>query len=109
MVSKQQMSAAEQEALKQKQMAEARESMLKQIMTQEAKERLDKIALVKPEKAQAIGGSIIADAQMGRITGKLTDTQLIQKIESYEANASKTTLKISHKRADSDDIDLSGI
>ncbi len=65
---------------------------------------------MKPEKAQIIGDSIIADARMGKITGKLTDQQLIQRIEELDAAAAKTTLKIAHKYKDpEDDIDLSGI
>ena len=65
---------------------------------------------MKPEKAEDIENSIINDARMGRITGKLTEAQLIQRIEEYEAVAAKTTLKIAHKYKDpEEDIDLSGL
>ena len=78
------------------------------------------IALVKPEKAQAIENAIIKDAQLGKMMGKLTDAQVILKIEEFDAAAAKTTLKvilsfeyraqISHKYKDpEDDVDLSGL
>ena len=68
------------------------------------------IALVKPEKAELIGNAIIAEARMGRLIGKITDQQLIQRIESLDATEAKTTLTISHKYKDAeDDIDLSDV
>ena len=52
------------------------------------------IALVKPEKAAMIENAIMGDAQMGKMTGKLTAQQLIQKIEELDASEAKTTLKV---------------
>ena len=84
-------------------MEETRSMMLNQLLTPEAKARCKEweyilevagIALVKPEKAQSIENSIIRDAQLGKIMGKLTDAQVILKIEEFDAAAAKTILKV---------------
>ena len=52
------------------------------------------IALVKPEKAATIENLLLAEAQSGKLMGKLTAAQLIQRIEQLDATATQTTLKV---------------
>lgn len=58
-----------------------KQSMLVQILSQEAKERLNRIKLVKPERAAAIESKLIGMARGGRLPGKITEAQLIDLLE----------------------------
>lgn len=64
-----------------RQMEAQKQSMLVQILSQEAKERLNRIKLVKPERAAAIENKLIGMARGGRLPGKITEAQLIDLLE----------------------------
>ena len=46
-----------------------------------ARERLSRIAIVKPEKAQALENMILQAAQRGQLGGKVTEDSLIKMLE----------------------------
>lgn len=48
-----------------------------QLLTEAARDRLNNIRLVKAEKAERLETIIIANAQGGRFSGKVTDEQLL--------------------------------
>lgn len=52
-------------------MEEQRKSMLQAIMTPEAFDRLQRIALVKPDKARRIEEQLIHSARSGKLGGKV--------------------------------------
>ena len=76
-------SAEEQEAQAAKAEAEAerRGAALASLMDPKARERLSRIALVKPEKAQALENMLLQAAQRGQLGGKVTEDALIKMLE----------------------------
>jgi programmed cell death protein 5 len=76
-------SAEEQEAQAAKAEAEAerRGAALAALMDPKARERLSRIALVKPEKAQALENMLLQAAQRGQLGGKVTEEALIKMLE----------------------------
>ena len=86
-------------------MREQRKAILGQILTNEAKERLANIAVVKPEKAEKLEMLLIQNAQRGKLTGKITEAQMIDVLEQVSESEVKpaTTIKYQRKRFDDDD------
>lgn len=82
--------------------------MLSQILTPQARERLNRIALVKADKAAQLENAIIQAAMSGRIGGKVSEEQLIKMLEQ-QPQSSDSGIKVVHKRRidDDDDDDLS--
>ncbi|CAJ1329201.1 unnamed protein product [Effrenium voratum] len=95
----------------QQEMEERKRIMVRSILEPEALERLSRIGLVKPEKKDQVEMMLLQQAQSGRITEKISDSQLSQLIEKMSA-ASGTggSIKIQRKRRDEeDDIDLDNL
>jgi programmed cell death protein 5 len=70
-------SQAEQQE-KQQQAEERRQSLLVAVMHPDARERLQRIALVKPDKARGVEDMILQMAQRGQLGGsKVSEEQLI--------------------------------
>ncbi|GMH36702.1 hypothetical protein BSKO_04575 [Bryopsis sp. KO-2023] len=86
----------EQEAAK-RDAEEQRQNMLRQVMQAQAKERLSRIALVKPEKARQVENMILMQARSGRLTDKISESQLIQLLEQINEKTSSTT-KVTFQR-----------
>ena len=84
-------SAEEQEAQAAKAEAEAerRGAALASLMDPKARERLSRIALVKPEKAQALENMLLQAAQRGQLGGKVTEDALIKMLEENGAKLGK--------------------
>lgn len=86
---------------------EQREVMLAQLLTPQARERLNRIALVKADKARALEDALIQAAMQGRIGSKVSEEQLIKMLEQQPA-AEQPSLKIIRRKGfDDDDDDLS--
>ena len=83
--------------------------MLAQILTPQARERLNRIALVKAEKAAQLENSLIQAAMQGRIGGKVSEEQLIKMLEQQTPSSNDSGIKIVRRRGydDDDDDDLS--
>ena len=71
----------EQQNAKAEQQAENRGMALASLMDPKARERLSRIAIVKPEKAQALENMILQAAQRGQLGGKVTEDSLIKMLE----------------------------
>lgn len=119
----------------QRQREAQRDSMLAQLLTGEARERrlclssfftihpptflphlppflntVSRVALVKPEKARAVGDMIIQNAMSGRLAQRIDEGELIRILEQVSAQFDKpVTVKFVRRRdLDSDDDDSDG-
>ncbi|KAM7406196.1 hypothetical protein PAMP_000589 [Pampus punctatissimus] len=86
---------------------EIRNSVLAQVLDQSARARLSNLALVKPEKANAVENYLIQMARFGKLGGKISESGLIEILEKVsQQTEKKTTVKFNRRRVmDSDDED----
>ncbi|XP_012710543.1 programmed cell death protein 5-like [Fundulus heteroclitus] len=86
---------------------EMRNSILAQVLDQSARARLSNLALVKPEKANAVENYLIQMARFGKLGGKITESGLIEILEKVsQQTEKKTTVTFNRRRVmDSDDED----
>ncbi|XP_036952543.1 programmed cell death protein 5 [Acanthopagrus latus] len=84
-----------------------RNSILAQVLDQSARARLSNLALVKPEKANAVENYLIQMARFGKLGGKISEAGLIEILEKVsQQTEKKTTVKFNRRRVmDSDDED----
>ena len=88
-----------------KQREAQREEMLVQILHPEALERLNRIKLVKPEKARSVGDQLLKAAQRGKLQGRVTDKALQEMLGNLTQKA-QTKVSFQRKRYfDEDDSD----
>jgi len=62
----------------QRQIEMQKKAILRAILEPEARERLTRIKLAHPEIAEAVENQLIALAQSGRLTRKITDDMLVE-------------------------------
>eukprot|EP00761_Pharyngomonas_kirbyi_P011790 gb/GECH01011816.1/.p1 GENE.gb/GECH01011816.1/~~gb/GECH01011816.1/.p1 ORF type:complete len:143 (+),score=61.03 gb/GECH01011816.1/:1-429(+) len=87
------------------QQEEQRKSILQQILTKEASTRLNRISIVKPEKARKIEDGIIQMAMSGQ-SGRVDENVLINLLnQTSEKSTPKVTIKRRNVLDDSDDSD----
>ncbi|XP_008300020.1 programmed cell death protein 5 [Stegastes partitus] len=86
---------------------EMRNSILAQVLDQSARARLSNLALVKPEKANAVENYLIQMARFGKLGGKISESGLIEILEKVsQQTEKKTTVTFNRRRVmDSDDED----
>uniref|UniRef100_A0A3Q2DFT5 Programmed cell death protein 5 n=1 Tax=Cyprinodon variegatus TaxID=28743 RepID=A0A3Q2DFT5_CYPVA len=86
---------------------EMRNSILAQVLDQSARARLSNLALVKPEKANAVENYLIQMARFGKLGGKISESGLIEILEKIsQQTEKKTTVTFNRRRVmDSDDED----
>uniref|UniRef100_A0A7N9AYM3 Programmed cell death protein 5 n=1 Tax=Mastacembelus armatus TaxID=205130 RepID=A0A7N9AYM3_9TELE len=73
-----------------------RNSILAQVLDQSARARLSNLALVKPEKANAVENYLIQMARFGKLGGKISESGLIEILEKVsQQTEKKTTVKVS--------------
>eukprot|EP01138_Halocafeteria_seosinensis_P009577 gb/GECG01009787.1/.p1 GENE.gb/GECG01009787.1/~~gb/GECG01009787.1/.p1 ORF type:complete len:145 (+),score=42.42 gb/GECG01009787.1/:1-435(+) len=85
---------------------EQRRILLRQVLDSEAKERLNRLSIVKPEKARQVEDQILAMAQKGQMSSKITDNQVTQMLEGISGKEEEKKTKVTFKRStlfDSDD------
>ncbi|XP_029354318.1 programmed cell death protein 5 [Echeneis naucrates] len=84
-----------------------RNSILAQVLDQSARARLSNLALVKPEKANAVENYLIQMARFGKLGGKISESGLIEILEKVsQQTEKKTTVTFNRQRVmDSDDDD----
>lgn len=84
-----------------------RNSILAQVLDQSARARLSNLAMVKPEKANAVENYLIQMARFGKLGGKISESGLIEILEKVsQQTEKKTTVKFNRRRVmDSDDED----
>ena len=68
-------------------MQEQRAAAIASLMEPKARERLARIALVKPEKAQALENMLLQAAQRGQLGGKVTEDALIGMLEKINGGS----------------------
>ncbi|KAJ1719688.1 hypothetical protein LPJ53_005584 [Coemansia erecta] len=86
---------------------ELRASILAQALDNMARERLGRIAMVKPERAQAIENMIIRMAQARQLRGKITEDDLKDMLKKISAQNDQSTKIVVNRRTygDSDTDD----
>ncbi|KAL0225792.1 hypothetical protein P9112_013116 [Eukaryota sp. TZLM1-RC] len=80
---------------KQQQAEEQRRQLLSSILESDARERLNRIALVKPEKARQLENTILHLCQTNKHVGTFGDNKLVQLLEQLDQ---KNETKINIKR-----------
>ena len=98
----------------QEQAEQARQSMLNQILTPEARDRLNRISLVKPDRARYLEDSLIQAVRSGRLrggsgpAGRISENDLIGMLEELGEQEEKRKTKIVFQRrrdfSDEDDF-----
>jgi len=87
--------------------AEARASVLAQILHPDAQDRLNRIKLVKAQRATDVENRLISLAQTGQLLGKVTEEQLKDLLgamaEQEEKQGGGKSIKVVRRRADEDD------
>ncbi|AWP01652.1 putative programmed cell death protein 5 [Scophthalmus maximus] len=76
------------EEAKQKE-TDMRNSILAQVLDQSARARLSNLALVKPEKANAVENYLIQMARFGKLGGKISEAGLIEILEKVSQQTEK--------------------
>uniref|UniRef100_A0A3B4ZHH8 Programmed cell death 5 n=1 Tax=Stegastes partitus TaxID=144197 RepID=A0A3B4ZHH8_9TELE len=66
-----------------------RNSILAQVIDQSARARLSNLALVKPEKANAVENYLIQMARFGKLGGKISESGSIEILEKVIHNISR--------------------
>jgi DNA-binding TFAR19-related protein (PDSD5 family) len=99
----------QQRQAQQKQMEEQRLSILDQILDTAAKDRLQRLNLVRKDKARQIEDSLIKAATTGQLRGKITDEALIGMLDGAAAEGAPKKVAIQRTKynmdSDSDDND----
>merc|ERR1712106_642793 len=94
---------------KQQEQEGQRQEMLTRMMAPEAKERLNRISLVKPDKARKLEDMVLMMAQRNQLREALSDAQLKQMLEQISDNGaggeSRSTVVIDRRRMANDDSD----
>lgn len=70
-----------------------KQAILRTIMTDEAKQRLSNIKLVKPQMADNIENQLVQLAQSGRLSGKITEEQLLRLLKQIQNRKRDSTIK----------------
>jgi programmed cell death protein 5 len=92
--------SSEQEAEAKRANDERRAMILQQLLTSEARERLNRIRLVKPEKAQGVEDMIIRAAQMGTLGGVVDEQRLIALLEQIQQQTeTKSTVTVIRRKS----------
>lgn len=83
---------------------ERRQTMLNAVLQPAARERLNRIALVKPDKAKGVENMVLQMAQKGQLNEKISESRLISLLEQVnEQSSTKTKVTIQRRRALDDD------
>ncbi|KDN44732.1 DNA-binding TFAR19-related protein [Tilletiaria anomala UBC 951] len=95
------------------QQEEMMREMLSKILDTDARERLSRIALVKPQKSQAITDLLLRMAQSGQLRQRVTEDQLIgllDQVDQSQSGANEPKITFTRKKQmvadDDDDFDL---
>ncbi|KAK5873897.1 hypothetical protein PBY51_018898 [Eleginops maclovinus] len=82
-----------------------RNTILAQVLDQSARARLNNLALVKPDKANAVENYLIQMARFGKLGGKISESGLIEILEKVsQQTEKKMTVTFNRRRVmDSDD------
>ena len=99
------------QAQAQAQMEEQRANILEQILEPAAKDRMNRLKLVKKEKARAVEDSLIKAATTGQLRSKVTEEALISMLDGVsggvegDSGANKKSISIQRRNYGMDDDD----
>jgi programmed cell death protein 5 len=79
--------------------------MLAQILHPDAIDRINRIRLVKPQRATDVESRLIVLAQSGQLRGKVTEEQLKDLLGALSENENKKSGRIKVVRRNDDDLD----
>eukprot|EP01025_Chloroclados_australasicus_P060698 TRINITY_DN7810_c0_g1_i1.p1 TRINITY_DN7810_c0_g1~~TRINITY_DN7810_c0_g1_i1.p1 ORF type:complete len:172 (-),score=21.55 TRINITY_DN7810_c0_g1_i1:381-854(-) len=96
--------AAEQQQ-KQEAAEEQRRVMLTSILTKEAFDRLQRVQLVKPDKATEVENTLLKKAQMGMVGEKVPEQVVIQMLQAGSGGSGKSGGNVIFKRRNLDNDD----
>ena len=85
----QQKSTPEQEEAKRKELEEKRIHSLAKLLTSEAKERLNRIRLVKPEKARLVEDMLLQMSSQHQLGGQIQDDQIVELLNKVSSQEKK--------------------
>eukprot|EP00922_Rhytidocystis_sp_ex-Travisia-forbesii_P003727 GHVS01005410.1.p2 GENE.GHVS01005410.1~~GHVS01005410.1.p2 ORF type:complete len:128 (+),score=26.95 GHVS01005410.1:175-558(+) len=88
---------AEQEERKREE-EEKRRSILRTLLSPEAHQRLSRIGLVKPEKSRQLEDLLLQNARMGRLSGGVSEAQLISLLEGMKSVDQQPKISIQRRR-----------
>jgi len=77
---------------------EKRDQILRQVLSQEARERLNRVAIVKPDRARAVEDLLIQTAMRGQIRETIDEERLKGLLEQVSGGATEAKQKISIQR-----------
>eukprot|EP01080_Neovahlkampfia_damariscottae_P004765 gene4765-8347_t len=80
-----------------------RNKILSQIMTPEARERLNRVAMVKGDRAKSVEEYLINAAKNRQLSGKVDEEQLITILEQVAEQKQKTKITIQRRDIFDDD------
>lgn len=84
-----------------------RAAMLPQLLTQDARERLNRIRIVKPDRASQAEQLIISMAQTGQIQQRVDEPSLVKLLDQLTQHQEPTNrLKFSRRESDSEEDEL---
>ena len=98
----------QQEELQRQQREEQREMIITSICTPQARERLNRVKLVKPEKARTVEDTLLQMAMQRKLGGKVSEDQVISMLGSQESSGPSVKI-VRRKSFDSDEEDLEGL
>ncbi|KAF0984775.1 hypothetical protein FDP41_000674 [Naegleria fowleri] len=82
---------------------EKRRALLSQILDGDARERLNRISLVKPERARSFEDYVIKLAQTGKLPGKINEETLVKMLEQMSGSSTKVKIQRKKSAFDSDE------
>ncbi|MES1916099.1 MAG: hypothetical protein MHM6MM_007948 [Cercozoa sp. M6MM] len=89
---------AEEQARQQEEMRTRRTEMLRSILAPEAYARLQRVAIVKPEKARAVEEMLINMAQSGRLRDRVSEAELVRFLSQGESKEQAPKITFARKR-----------
>mmetsp|Transcript_40959 Transcript_40959/g.128375 ORF Transcript_40959/g.128375 Transcript_40959/m.128375 type:complete len:124 (-) Transcript_40959:1246-1617(-) len=95
----------QQQQAQMQEMQEQRTAILEQVLEPEARSRLNRIKLVREEKAISLENQIISMATSGKIKQKINEELLIKMLEGGGQGEKKTSVKFQRRNYFDDDDD----
>lgn len=80
-------------------------TVLSQVLEPSARERLSRVRIVRPDRAEQVEQYIVKLVQMGQITRKLGETDIVEILDSLSRDEKKQSKIVFDRRGEDDDDD----